>query len=157
MSQSCFLQVTIKCLHRTSYLEASIPVARQLKAVSAKSQSNACTELLIWRLLLSKWPNKFEVYSNFICSCVETKWGQNISQNCDYFYDDFIDTSLHVFAEGKCPSPNITNGRAKITGRNQLGAVAKYSCSKGYSLEGVETRVSLTFIYSLSHIWKTMW
>ena len=49
------------------------------------------------------------------------------------------------FAEGKCPSPNITNGRAKITGRNQLGAVAKYSCSKGYSLEGVETRVSLAF------------
>ena len=52
---------------------------------------------------------------------------------------------LIFFAEGKCPSPNITNGRAKITGRNQLGAVAKYSCSKGYSLEGVETRVSLAF------------
>ena len=54
-------------------------------------------------------------------------------------------TSIYSFAEGKCPSPNITNGRAKITGRNQLGAVAKYSCSKGYSLEGVETRVSLAF------------
>ena len=75
-----------------------------------------------------------------------------INPNYFYFYVEFIDTSLHVFVEGKCPSPNITNGRAKITGRNQLGAVAKYSCSKGYSLEGVETRVSLTFIYSLFHI-----
>ena len=58
-------------------------------------------------------------------------------------------TSIYSFAEGKCPSPNITNGRAKITGRNQLGAVAKYSCSKGYSLEGVETRVSLAFHQTL--------
>ena len=58
---------------------------------------------------------------------------------------NFTVTTICSFAEGKCPSPNITNGRAKITGRNQLGAVAKYSCSKGYNLEGVETRVSLAF------------
>ena len=42
-------------------LLASIPVARRLNAVSSKSQSNACKELLIWRLLLSKWPDKSEV------------------------------------------------------------------------------------------------
>ena len=62
---------------------------------------------------------------------------------------NFTVTTICSFAEGKCPSPNITNGRAKITGRNQLGAVAKYSCSKGYSLEGVETRVSLAFHQAL--------
>ncbi|XP_067940829.1 protein lev-9-like isoform X2 [Watersipora subatra] len=44
--------------------------------------------------------------------------------------------------KGKCPTPlEMPNGRAKIQGRNKLGAIAKYSCNRGYELEGAETRI----------------
>lgn len=43
----------------------------------------------------------------------------------------------------------MANGRARVVGKNKLGAVAKYSCMRGYELQGVETRVSNSI--DLSH------
>jgi len=41
----------------------------------------------------------------------------------------------------KLKSPYISNGKAKIGGKNKLGAVATYTCNKGYELHGIGTRV----------------